>query len=54
MKHTSVTEPDPAHVAGGVPGCLFPFGIFPLPEADFIQLSKQGMRNVFLITVFCP
>ncbi len=48
--------PDPAHVAdcSGVPGCLFPFGVLTLPEADFIQLGEQGVGDVFLVAILCP
>lgn len=37
-----------------VPGCLFPFSVLTLLEADFIQLSEKGMGNMFLITILCP
>lgn len=38
----------------GVPCCLLPFSILTLPEADFIQLSEQGVGDVFLIAILSP
>lgn len=34
-----------------VPGCLFPFGVLTLPEADFVQLGEQGVGDVLLVAV---
>lgn len=36
------------------PGSLLPFCILPLPEADFVQLGEQGVRDVLLIAILCP
>lgn len=48
--------PVPAHAANRsvVPGCLFPFGVLTLPEADFVQLGEQGVGDVLLVAVLCP
>lgn len=55
FKH-SLSCPDAANMAdrGGVPGCLFPFGVLALPEADLVQLGEQSVGDVLLVTVLCP
>lgn len=33
------------------PGGLLPLGVLSLPEADLVQLSEEGVRDVLLVIV---
>lgn len=39
---------------GTEPGCLLPLSILSLVQADFIQLSEEGMRDVLLVVILRP